>query len=157
MQVKLDQAKIPQIPGARIVILQGKWYAEYVDKMVEKCLAVLKNSGCETPDVHILPGSLELPLAAQTIIRSGQYDAVICFGAIMKGETFHFDMIMNECMRGLGQVMLSENVPIIVEVIPVSNVEQLAARSKDDEFNKGIEAALATAEIITWRRKIAQT
>jgi 6,7-dimethyl-8-ribityllumazine synthase len=71
----------------------------------------------------------------------------------MKGDTYHFEMISNECIRGLGEVMLSENVPIIVEVIPVTNLEQLVARSRDDRFNKGIEAALAAAEIIEWRRR----
>ena len=126
--------------------------------MVDKCLAILKEADCPEPERHILPGSLELPLAAQALLRAAPkehpYDALICFGAIMKGETYHFEMIMDECIRGLGQVMLSEGVPIIMEVIPVTSVDQLAARSKDDAFNKGIEAALATAEIIHWRRTV---
>lgn len=161
MQVQLDPTSIPQIPGARIAILQAKWYREHIDKMVNKCTDILAVSGCPKPELHILPGSLELPLAAQALIRSGveqqkPYDAVICFGAIMKGETYHFEMIMNECIRGLGQVMLAENVPIIVEVIPVTKLEQLIARSQDDAFNKGVEAALATAEIIAWRRQLSK-
>lgn len=158
MQVQLDPTSIPKIPGARIAILQAKWYHEHVDKMVETCVTLLVGAECPQPEFHMLPGSLELPLAAQALIRSAPqdkpYDAIVCFGAIMKGETYHFEMIMNECIRGLGQVMLSENVPIIVEVIPVTKLEQLIARSQDDAFNKGVEAALATAEIITWRRKI---
>jgi 6,7-dimethyl-8-ribityllumazine synthase len=159
MQVQLDPTAIPQIPGARIAILQAKWYREHVDNMVKKCEEILAMAGCEKPEHHILPGSLELPLAAQTLIRSGvnqkkPYDAVICFGAIMKGETYHFEMIMDECIRGLGQVMLAENTPIIVEVIPVTKLEQLIARSQNDAFNKGVEAALAAAEIVTWRKKI---
>ena len=157
MQVKLDSSSLPKISGARIAILQAKWYREQIDKMVEKCLALLAGTGCLIPERHILPGSLELPLAAQALLRKApgnkQYDAIICFGAIMKGETYHFDMIMDECIRGLGQVMLEEATPIIVEVIPVTSVKQLAARSEDNEFNKGIEAALAAAEIIAWRRK----
>jgi len=156
MQVQLDPRSIPAIPGARIAILQAKWYSEQIDGMVDKCVSLLMGASCPLPVRHILPGSLELPLAAQALIRSAPqnkpYDAIICFGAIMKGETYHFEMIMNECIRGLGQVMLSEGVPIIVEVIPVTSVEQLVARSKDDQFNKGIEAALAAAEIIHWRR-----
>jgi len=151
---------MPDIPGARVAILQAKWYRAHVDKMVQKCVTLLKDAQCETIEHHILPGSLELPLAAQHLLRSQAadrpFDAVICFGAIMKGETMHFEMIVDECMRGLGQVMLSEGVPIIVEVIPVMNVDQLAERSRDDQFNKGVEAALATAEIITWRNKIKQ-
>jgi 6,7-dimethyl-8-ribityllumazine synthase len=158
MQVELDPKSIPSIPGARVAILQAKWYREHIDKMVEMCVSILTGAQCPTPEHHILPGSLELPLAAQALIRKAPkeapYEAIICFGAIMKGETYHFDMIMNECARGLGQVMLSESVPIIVEVIPVSSVDHLAARSKNDQFNKGIEAALATAEIIDWRRKV---
>jgi len=158
MQVELDPKSIPAIPGARVAILQAKWYREPIDKMVDMCVKLLKSAQCADPDRHILPGSLELPLAAQALIRNAPkdapYDAIICFGAIMKGETYHFDLIMNECARSLGQVMLTEDVPIIVEVIPVSNIEQLVARSKDDAFNKGIEAALATAEIISWRRKV---
>ncbi len=159
MQVQLDPRSIPNLTGARIVILQAKWYREHVDRMVKKCLAVLATTDCHEPELHVLPGSLELPLAAQTLIRNAPsdkpYAAIICFGAILKGETYHFEMIMNECIRGLGQVMLSENVPIIVEVIPVTKIEQLIARSQDDAFNKGVEAALAAAEIISWRRHLA--
>ena len=158
MQVELDPKTIPAIPGARVAILQAKWYREQIDKMVAMCVSLLKGAQCPPPEHYILPGSLELPLAARTLIRHANkispYDAIICFGAIMKGETYHFDMIMDECIRGLGQVMLTEDVPIIVEVIPVSSVEQLIARSKNDHFNKGVEAALATAEIIDWRRKV---
>lgn len=159
MQLKLDPKNIPSIPGARIVILQSKWYAEHLDKMVAKCLELLGKTGCEPVEHHILPGSLELPLAAQTMMRLGAknnkpYDAVICFGAIMKGDTYHFEMIMDMCVRGFEQIMLAEDVPIIMEVLPVLNDKQLSDRSGDNEFNKGIEAALATAEIITWRRKI---
>jgi 6,7-dimethyl-8-ribityllumazine synthase len=159
MQVHFDQNRIPKIPNARIAILQAKWYKEPIDKMVEKCVEILHTADCPTPEHHLLPGSLELPLAAQTLIRhatagSRPYDAIICFGAIMKGETYHFEMIMDACSRGFGQVMLSEGVPIIMEVVPVTSVDQLVARSKDDDFNKGIEAAIAAAEIITWRRKV---
>ena len=159
MQVQLNPHSIPKIPQARVAILQAKWYREHVDKMVAKCVELLEQADCPSPEIHILPGSLELPLAAQTLLRAAPadrpYDVLICFGAIMKGETYHFEMIMNECIRGLGQVMLSEGTPIIVEVIPVTTVEQLIARSQDDAFNKGVEAALAATEIIAWRRTLS--
>lgn len=154
MKVSYDITNIPKIPNARIAILQSKWYHEYTDNMVKKCIEVLEIAGCDRPDVHVLPGSLEIPLAGQRLARNRQlgYEAIICIGAIMKGETFHFEMVMNECIRGLGQVMLNEDIPIIVEVLPVASFEQLAGRCADDDFNKGIEAALASAEIIHWRR-----
>ncbi|MBI2426717.1 MAG: 6,7-dimethyl-8-ribityllumazine synthase [Candidatus Kerfeldbacteria bacterium] len=159
MHIEHTPESLPKIPGARVAILQAKWYREYVDRMVEKCVAVLRKANCPQPEHYLLPGSLELPLAAQTLIRNAKrgapYDALVCFGAILKGETDHFEMIRDECIRGLGQVMLTENVPIIVEVLPVTSVKQLAARSRDDNLNKGIEAAIATAEIIAWRRKLS--
>lgn len=158
MKIEHGTHDIPAIPGARIAILQSKWYREHVDNMVRACVEMLARAQVLPPEVHIVPGSLELPLAAQTLIRSApkgeQYDALICLGAIMQGETKHFDMIMNECARGLGTVMLAEDTPIIVEVLPVTTLQQLVARSGNDQYNKGIEAAIAAAEIIRWRRSV---
>lgn len=160
MQVVLDAKTMPRIPGAKIAILQSKWYSEQLDSMSKKCIEMLVAAECPTPEFYILPGSWELPLAAKTIMRSASedkpYDAIIVFGAIMKGETYHFEMIADACSRDFGAVMLSEGVPIINEVIPITKMEQLIARSADDGFNKGIEAALAAAEIIAWRRELAK-
>jgi 6,7-dimethyl-8-ribityllumazine synthase len=120
--------------------------------MTRKCLAVLAQAGCDTVDVHILPGSVEMPLAARRLARKTTYDAIICLSIIMKGDTFHFEMITTETMRGLGQVMLEDDVPVIVEILPVTSMEQVGARCSDDDNNKGIEAALAAIEIITWQK-----
>jgi 6,7-dimethyl-8-ribityllumazine synthase len=153
MQVELDPSAMPKIPGAKVAILQSKWYHEQLDRMVKKTVELLMAADCPEPQVHYLPGSLELPLAAQALMRKEKYDAIICYGAIMQGETKHFDMIMNMCAEAFNKVMLEESTPIIMEVIPVNSVEQLEARSQDNAFNKGVEAAIATAEIIDWRRK----
>jgi 6,7-dimethyl-8-ribityllumazine synthase len=155
---KIDHTKnaIPRIEGAQVVILQTKWYREYVDNMVSKCVSLLEQTGARIIGSYLIPGAVELPLAAQTVARSSvRPDAIICFGGILKGDTFHFEMISNECSRGLGEVMLREDMPIINEVIAVFTIDDLKARSQDDEKNKGIEAAYATAEIISWRRKMA--
>ncbi len=153
MQVELNPSVMPKIPDAKVAILQAKWYREPIDRMVQKTIDLLVAADCPQPVVHILPGSLELPLAAQALMRKEKYDAIICFGAIMQGETKHFDMIMNMCADGFNKVMLEEGTPIIMEVIPISNMQQLEARSQDDAFNKGVEAAIAAAEIIDWRRR----
>jgi len=154
---KIDHTEkpIPRIEGARVAILQTKWYSEFIDNMVSKCNDLLVEAGAHPPEIHRIPGAVELPLAAQTLARGhDRPDVIICFGGILKGDTFHFEMISTECMRGLGEVMLKENIPIIVEVIPVLTLEDLRARSQDDEKNKGIEAAYATAEILSWRRSL---
>jgi 6,7-dimethyl-8-ribityllumazine synthase len=154
----VDLSQLPAIerPG-RIAILKSKWYPEIVDGMARVCEAVLREAEYQRIDTHTLPGSLELPLAAADVLatdRDREIDAVICFGVILKGETLHFEMITNECMRGLAAVGLEYRRPVVVEVLPVLDLEHARARAADDEFNKGNEAAAAALEMIHWRRSI---
>ncbi|MGE0623523.1 MAG: 6,7-dimethyl-8-ribityllumazine synthase [Pseudomonadales bacterium] len=154
----VDLSGLPPVadPG-RIAILKSKWYPEIVDSMADACAGVLREHGFERVEVHTLPGSLELPLAARDLLAmdmAGDIDAVICFGVIVKGETLHFEMISAECMRGLADVMHEFRRPVIVEVLPVFDIEHARARAADDEFNKGYEAAAAAIEMVAWRRQI---
>lgn len=154
----VDLSGLPRVtnPG-RVAILKSKWYPEIVDSMVDACAGVLEERGFQRVEVHTLPGSLELPLAARDLLAldtARDIDAVICFGVIVKGETLHFEMISSECMRGLADVMHEFRRPVIVEVLPVFDIEHARARAADDEFNKGYEAAAAAIEMIAWRRKI---
>ena len=154
----VDLSDLPAVdqPG-RVAILKSKWYPEIVDSMVGVCRAALEDRGFKQVEEHTLPGSLELPLGAADLLAmdaEGEIDAVICFGVIVKGETLHFEMISGECMRGLGNVMLEYRRPVIIEVLPVFDIEDARARAADDEYNKGIEAAAAAIEMIAWRRSI---
>lgn len=154
----VDLSGLPAIenPG-RIAILQSKWYPQIVGSLSKTCEGVLREHGYRNLDVHTLPGSLELPLAAADLLANdsrGEIDALICFGVIVKGETLHFEMITNECMRGLSDAMLRYRRPVIVEVLPVFAIEDAEARAADDEFNKGYEAAAAAIEMIAWRRSV---
>lgn len=156
MKTKVDLSDLPAIerPG-RIAILKSKWYPEYVENMAEACATVLGQYGYQDIDQHTLPGSLELPLAARDLLsedKKGDIDAIICFGVIVKGATLHFEMISYECMRGLGKVMADFRRPVVVEVLPVFEIQEAAERAADDEFNKGIEAAAAAIEMVAWRR-----
>ena len=158
LKTTVDLSALPAIdqPG-RIAILKSKWYPEVVDSLSSTCVEVLSQYGYTQIDVHTLPGSLELPLAARDLLAEDvnkEIDAIICFGVIVKGETLHFEMISNECMRGLGQVMHEFRRPVVIEVLPVFELEHAQARAADDEFNKGIEAAAAAIEMIAWRRSI---
>jgi 6,7-dimethyl-8-ribityllumazine synthase len=154
LQVAHDIDPDLQIPGARIAIVQSKWYSEHTDNLVDKCTAALEAAHANEVVLHRISGSLEMPLATQTLARRDpSLEAIICFGAILKGETLHFEMIVDECIRGLGTVMLQEDIPIIVEVLPVLSIDQLVARCADGTFNKGLEAASAAIETILWRRQ----
>lgn len=158
MKTTVDLSDLPVIdqPG-RIAILKSKWYPEVVNNLSAACVEVLTQYGYTQIDVHTLPGSLELPLAARDLLAldtNKEIDAIICFGVIVKGETLHFEMISNECMRGLGDVMHEFRRPVVVEVLPVFELEHAESRAADDEFNKGIEAAAAAIEMVAWRRSV---
>ena len=143
-------------PGS-IVILKSKWYPDLVNNLSSTCTEVLKTAGYTEIEEHVLPGSLEIPLAARDVLSEDvaqKIDAVICFGVIVKGETLHFELISQESMRGLGAVMHEFRRPIIVEILPVFDIDQAERRSADDEFNKGIEAAVAALEMVFWRRQL---
>ena len=158
MKTVVDTSGLPAIdrPG-RICILQSKWYPELVQSMSEACQQVLGQAGYTDIHTHTLPGSLEIPLAARDLLAQDveqQIDAIICFGVIIKGDTLHFEMISEESMRGLGSVMHDFRRPVVVEILPVFTIQQAVDRASDDEFNKGIEAAVAAIEMVAWRRSI---
>ena len=144
--------------------------------MADACRAVLEDAGYTKIDEYTLPGCLELPLAARDLLAEdarnlgdlpdnkaenrgenkaeNKIDAIVCFGIIVKGDTLHFEMISEESMRGLGSVMHDFRRPILVEILPVFEMQQAIDRSSNDEFNKGIEAAVAAIEMVAWRRSI---
>ncbi len=152
MQHAYDTSNLPKIEGAKIALLQSKWHREHTDLMVKKCAELLAAAGAES-EVHVLPGALELPLAADRLAKTKQYEAIVCFGVIMKGETFHFELILNMIEQGFVRVMHDHDLPILIEVLPVTTMAQVEARSGDNEFNKGYEAALAAIDIVKWRRE----
>ncbi len=155
MQVAADIRDLPRIDGARVAILQSGWFPEYVTSLADHARALLTRHGAIVED-HVLPGSLELSFAAELLCADsarGRPDAIVCFGVIVKGDTLHFEMIVQESARALGDVSLRWRVPVINEIIPTSTIEDAALRCADDQFNKGIEAAAAAIRCIDWRAR----
>ena len=154
MQQAIDIGSLPHLePPATVAILRSKWYPEIVEGLYAKCVEVLSAKGVDRIDAHTLPGSFEFPYAANEIASAGRSpEAIICLGVVLKGDTYHFEMIVDECVRGLGEVSRAARVPIINEVLPVTDIAQAQSRAADDAYNKGIEAAAAALEIIHWRR-----
>lgn len=142
------------VPGAKVAIIQSKWYGDISQSMTTRCLEVLRFAGCEEPQVHVLPGCLEIPLAARRLAkRDPKLEAIIVFGVILKGDTYHFDIVKDLCMSGLERVQFECDIPIINEVLPVDKIEDAYKRAGDNDSNKGLEAGIAAAEIIEWRRR----
>jgi 6,7-dimethyl-8-ribityllumazine synthase len=142
------------VPGAKVAIIQSKWYGDISQSMTTRCLEVLRFAGCEEPQVHVLPGCLEIPLAARRLAkRDPKLEAIIVFGVILKGDTYHFDIVKDLCMGGLERVQFECDIPIINEVLPVDKIEDAYRRAGDNDSNKGLEAGIAAVEIIEWRRR----
>lgn len=155
MQQAIDvDALAPLDHGAAVAILRSKWHADIVASLHRKCVSVLRAKGVDRIDSHLLPGCFEFPYAANELAQASKLDAIICLGVVLKGDTYHFEMIVDACVRGLGEVSRLARIPIINEILPVVDLAQAQARAADDEFNKGIEAAVAAVEIIRWKRRI---
>ncbi len=110
----------------------------------------LEASGVDLTDVTVawVPGAFELPLVCRAMARSGAFDAVIAFGAVIRGETGHYEFVAGECAAGLQRVQLDTGVPTIFGVLTTEDVDQALARSGPDESNKGSEAAITAIETV---------
>jgi 6,7-dimethyl-8-ribityllumazine synthase len=153
-QTTYSAASLPTVANARVVIVCSKWYGDISASMTKRCVEVLRAAGCQEPEVHILPGCLEIPLAVRRLVkRDPKIEAVVVFGVILKGDTYHFDIVKDLCMSGLERVSFECDIPIINEILPVAAIEDAYKRSGDNESNKGLEAGIAAVEIIDWRRR----
>ncbi|MCE2437065.1 MAG: 6,7-dimethyl-8-ribityllumazine synthase [Pseudomonadales bacterium] len=155
-QAVVDTDHLPRLQGT-VHILYSKWYPDYVNTMLRRCRTVLEGCGLQVV-THRLPGTLELGFAADQVTREPpRPDALVCLGVVLRGETLHFDMIVDEVARALGEVARKSGVRVINEVLPVNSLSEAAARCGDDDRNKGIEAAVAAVEMIQWKRTFPRT
>ena len=144
------------VDNARIGIVASKFNGFVVDRLLDACISVLNKAGFNEDSVTVVhvPGAFEIPVAAQRLISSARCDAVIALGAIIRGETPHFEYIANECSHGLAKLALTHDTPIIFGVLTTDNSEQAMDRAGSEESNKGAEAAKAAIEMISVLRKI---
>jgi 6,7-dimethyl-8-ribityllumazine synthase len=130
----------------------AKFNGEITLRLLDGALAALRECGVARRDVTVawVPGAFELPMMAHALTnRDDEVDAVIALGAVIRGETGHYDIVAGECARGLQEVQLMTGVPVILGVLTVENLDQAIARSRADETNKGREAALSAVEMVT--------
>ena len=146
----LDPA--PEGRGRRVAIACARFNGGVTTRLLEGALEALAERGVEPHDVTVawVPGAFELPLAARALAAGGP-DAVIALGAVIRGDTGHYDFVAGECARGLQDVALSTGVPVVFGVLTTDTADQALERSRADGANKGREAAetaLATAALI---------
>lgn len=137
-------------PRKRIAIVASKFNSEVTEGLLEGALVELKTAGVQEKDIAIFrtPGAFEIPLTAKKLCASKKYSAVICLGAVIKGETAHFEYISYAVTKGILQVSLESGIPVTFGVLTAYTDEQAMERSKPGERNKGAEAARAALEMI---------
>jgi len=140
----------------RIVILAARFNELIVRNLVEGAVDALKRHGATESDIHVVrvPGAFELPLAAQQLAKSRRYDGIVALGAVIRGQTPHFDFVCRECASGLNRVSLDHGVPIGFGVLTCDTVDQALDRAGGKSGNKGADAVLATLEMVNLRRQL---
>jgi 6,7-dimethyl-8-ribityllumazine synthase len=135
--------------GRRIAVVAARFNEMITGKLVEGALTGLATHGVgpDAVDVAWVPGAFEIPLVASRMARTHRYAAVICLGAVIRGDTAHFDLVANESARGIAQVALDTGVPVIFEVLATDDLAQAEARAGGTHGNKGWEAAEAALEM----------
>jgi 6,7-dimethyl-8-ribityllumazine synthase len=141
--------------GFRFAIVASRWHDSIMSALIDGALAALKELSADANDVEVLrvPGSFEIPLCALKAAESKEFDAVICLGVIIRGETPHFEYIAGETTRGIGEASLKTGVPLLFGVITADNIEQARDRAGENESNKGFEAASAAVELVNLYRE----
>ena len=139
----------------RVALVVGRFYEELADRLLEGARAELAEAGAEEVDVFDVPGAYELPLAASYAAESGRYDGVVCLGAVIRGETDHYDYICAETARGVQQVSLETTIPCAFGVITCETMDQALARSGGDKRDQGRNAANAVMRMALLRSRLA--
>ena len=131
--------------GLKFAIVVARFNNSITKKLLEGARAALKKAGAEVCDEYFVPGAFELPLAAKSLIA--RYHAIIALGAVIRGETPHFDYVAAESARGLQQVALESGKPVAFGVLTTDTMEQAQARAGGNGGNKGYDAAMTAVEM----------
>lgn len=144
--------------GCRFAIIVSRFNAAITEGLLAGARTALAEAAVEAADVTVVrvPGAFEIPLAAQTLARTGRFDAVIALGCLIKGDTMHFEYIATAASQGIMQASLASQVPMAFGLLTTLDEAQAVARSGDDAGNKGREAAIAAVEMVTLLQQIRQ-
>ena len=153
------EGKLVAPQGMRVGIVASRFNEIIVNKLLGGAVDGLVRHGVEEDKITAawVPGAFEIPLAAQRMAQSGKYDAVICVGAVIRGDTSHYDYVCNEVSKGIAQVSMSTGVPVLFGILTTENIEQAIARAGSKAGNKGYDCALSAVEMVNLIDKIQST
>ena len=149
-QIQVLEGKVVAPEGMKVGIVASRFNEIIVSKLLGGAVDGLVRHGVEEENITAawVPGAFEISVVAAKMARSGKYDAVICVGAVIRGDTTHYDYVCNEVSKGVAQVGLSAGIPVLFGVITTENIEQAVARAGSKAGNKGYDCALSAIEMV---------
>jgi len=155
LKPKVHQGRL-SAEGFRFAIVASRWNDFLTSKLVDGALDALERLGAAEDAVEVfkVPGAFEIPLAALKAAGSGRFDAVIAIGAVIRGETSHFEHVAGEAAKGIAQVSMQTGIPVIFGVVTAENLEQAINRCGVKSGNKGFEAAMSAIELVNLYREM---
>jgi 6,7-dimethyl-8-ribityllumazine synthase len=146
-----------EFASVRIALVATRWNVDIVEALLKGARACLKDWGVTPDRIHEfrVPGAFEIPLALEQLARTRRYDGVVTLGAVIRGDTPHFEYVCRACVDGQRDVTLRHALPIGFGVLTVDSVAQASARVKPGKGNKGYEAAAAMLEMVRFKRESA--
>lgn len=134
----------------RIGIVAARFNEFIVGKLLGGAVDGLRRHGVDEDEIEVawVPGAFEIPLAAKSMAGNGKYDAVICLGAVIRGSTSHYDYVCSEVSKGIAQVSLNSDIPVMFGVLTTDNLEQAIERAGSKAGNKGFDSAVAAIEMV---------
>ncbi len=145
-----------QYKEGNFAILSARFNSFIVDSLEAGAIDALKRHGVPEANITVakVPGAYEMPLAIQQMAQSGKYDAIIGLGAVIRGSTPHFDFVAGEASKGMANVSLDHNIPVINGVLTTNTIEQAIERAGTKAGNKGAEAAISAIEMVNLLKKL---
>ena len=142
--------------GLKLAIVVARFNSFITERLLSGALDALRRSGAKSADVEIVrvPGSWEMPVVARALADRQRFDAIICLGCVVRGETAHFDYVAGEAAKGLGQVASQTGVPVVFGVLTTNTVEQAVDRAGAKSGNKGFDAAMTAVEMANLMKKL---
>lgn len=145
---------LPDAAGARYAIVVSRFNKAVTERLLSGAMAALHAHGATQNEVFWCPGAFEIPLIAQELAASGNFDALICLGAVVKGETYHFEVISDSVVQAIQRVALDSGIPVTLGILTPLNEAQALERADPGKGNKGKEAAMAAMEMVHLIRSI---
>ncbi len=158
MKTELKRSDI-STAGLSFAIVVARWHVEFTSKLLSGALEAMLGAGAKREDIDVfqVPGAFELPVASLRAAKSGEYDAVIALGVVIRGDTPHFEYVAGQAAAGLMQASMQTGVAVMFGVITADNVEQVIERTGEGADNKGFEAAISAIETANSLSQIRET